>query len=124
MTANAPIFNLTNEMLDDENLKYFGDGYVFDYENRDEKSIKLMQLIDQIDELTHEEISSDYLKFKQELLNLNMKNPIDKISYHYYSSYKNVINSSYYYQYKLKEENTLLKCLNEIQINKINNFEV
>ena len=75
-----------------EDLKHFGDGYVFDYENRDEKSMKLMQLIDQIDELTSEEISSEYLKIKQELLNLNMKNPIDKISYHYYSSYKNVIN--------------------------------
>ena len=124
LTANAPIFNLTNEMLNDEDLKHFGDGYVFDYENRDEKSMKLMQLIDQIDELTSEEISSEYLKIKQELLNLNMKNPIDKISYHYYSSYKNVINSSYYHQYKLKEENTLLKCLNEVQINKINNFEI
>lgn len=113
------IFNLTDEMLINEEITYFGNGYVFNYENRTEKSMRAMQLIDEIDGT-----STDYLKIKHELLNLDLENPLDEISYHYYSSYKNIINSSYYHQYRLKEENTLLSCLNEIQINKLNNFEI
>lgn len=113
------IFNITDKQLTNEEIKYFGNEYVFNYETRTEKSIQAMQLIDKIDER-----SPDYLKIKHELLNLNLKNPIDEISYHYYTSYKNAINSSYYHQYLQKEENALLSCLNEIQINKLNNFEI
>ena len=118
------IFKLNNGILINDGLNCHGDGYIFDYEVRTEESMKLMKLIDQIDGLSIDKIPAEYLKIKQELINLNLKNPIDKISYHYYTSYENIINSDYYDQYQLKEENTILKCLNEIQMNKINNFKI
>lgn len=114
------VFNLTQNQLSEFDLIKI-DGKVFDYGYRSENALKLIELIDEIH--SNKTIES-FLKIKHEIMKLNFKNLIDDVSYHYYTSYNNIISSSYYFEYLLKEENIRLKCLNEIHLNRLNNYEV
>lgn len=114
------IFNLTQNQLTEFNLVKI-ENQVFDYEYRSENVLKLMELIDEME--SSQEFDS-FLEVKHKLMKLNFKNMIDELSYHYYTSYNNIIDSSYYFEYILKEENTRLKCLNDIHLNKLNGYDV
>lgn len=123
IAINENIFNLDNAKITPI-LSEIKNEYVFDYENRSKDAITLMKLIDELQEMPVNEISDSFLKVKHELMNLNFKNLIDEVSYHYFTSYENIINSSYYFEYVIKEENTRLKCLNEILLNGLSKYVV
>lgn len=115
------IFNLTGNMISDLNAEIFDEKEIFTYGTKSEKTIKLMQIIDSLDNVDIEDITSVFLKSKSELMELEFNNLIGEVSYHYYSSYMNIIRSSTFHEYKLKEQNTRLSCLNGFYLNKFNN---
>lgn len=115
------IFNLTGDMLCEFNTDRFCEKVIFTYGTKSENTSKLIQIIDDLDNLDVEDITFLFLKSKSKLMELEFNNLIDDVSYHYYSSYMNIISSSSFHEFKLKEQNTRLSCLNGFYLNKLNN---
>lgn len=115
------IFNLTKKMLTDFNTAMIDEKSHINYGARSDKVLKLIQIIDGLNKNYSTDITSLFLKSKFELKELEFNNLIDEVSYHYYSSYTNIIQSSSFHEFKLKELNTRLNCLNGFYLNKFNN---
>lgn len=107
---NLPITTFRNV---DFKINVVKDSLIYDctYSNTD--IIKLISLIDECD-------SNSFLEVKLELLKFDIKKFMQHISYHYFSSYENIISSRDYIEFNLKEYNTKLHCLNAFYLNKIN----
>ena len=111
------IFNLNKKMLSEFELKVFEKVYIFDYETRSNEAKKLMELVDTLYKSKNKNI---FLKIKTDLKELKFRNIIDEVSYNYYMAYENILSSKNYDEFRLKEENTQLCCLNSFYLNKIN----
>ena len=114
------IFNLIPDMLIDFNFEMVDESLVFQYGCKSENINTLIKLIDDLNDYDVEDITSKFLKTKAKLKSMEFKNLIDEVSYHYFTSYWNIIESSSYYEFKLKERNTQLDCLNAFYLNKLN----
>lgn len=115
LLANIDVFNLDMDVLKTLNMriKEVDNSLIYDYSFRDDDVLKLMKLVDQCD-------SKSFLNVKSELSNLNIKFLSQKTSYHYFSAYKNILNSNSYDEFILKEHNDKLQCLNAFYLNRIN----
>ena len=111
------IFNLTSEMLKSDIVS---GKLIYSYETKSDDVFRLIQLINDLNKFDNEDIALKYLNIKSELKKMKFNNLLDTVSYHYYSSYENILNSSSFYEFKLKEENTRLNCLIRFYLNKLN----
>lgn len=113
--ANIDVFNSDIHVLKTLNLeiKEVHNSLIYDYSFRDDDVLKLMKLVDECD-------SKSFLNIKFELSNLNIKFLSQKISYHYFTAYKNILSSNSYDEFILKEHNDKLQCLNAFYLNRIN----
>lgn len=118
--SSENIFNLTNEMFKDLNYITLEEKTILGYDSKSKDINKLIQIIDNLDKLDEEDVSFKFLNAKSKLQEMKFKNLSDEASYHYYSSYLNILSSSSYYEYKLKNRNTQLNCLNSFYLNKLN----
>lgn len=115
------IFNLSWELLEDLNMDIINNETIYAYGFRSENVNKLIQIIDELNKPDGMDMTLRFLKSKSELKKIEFNNLIDEVSYYYYSSYQNILNSSSFYEFKLKEQNTRLNCLNGFYLNKFNN---
>lgn len=114
------IFNLTPAMLEEFNTTFQEEKLIFDYEHQSENVYEIIEIIDDLDKFDTGDITSKFLNAKSKLEKLKTENLINELSYHYYTSYMNAINSSSFHEFKLKEQNTQLECLTGIYLNKLN----
>lgn len=114
------IFNLTGDLAGDSNFEKVDGNLIFDYGSKSDEVCKLVCLIDDLNMFEGNDITLKFLKTKSELKKLKFKNLIDEVSYDYYSSYRNILGSSSFHEFLLKEENTRLNCLNAFYLNKLN----
>lgn len=114
------IFNLTGDMVGDFETELIDDKSIFTYGVRSENVNELIEIINDLEKLDDEDITYKFLKSKSKLNELEFNNLIDEVSFHYYSSYVNITNSSSFHEFKLKEQNTRLSCLNAFYLNKFN----
>lgn len=114
------IFNLNPDMLEGFNYVQVEENLIFNYESRSEEALNLINIIDDLNKLGEDDISSKFLKTKNELKQMEFLNLIDEVSFYYYSSYQNILESSSFYEYLLKEQITRLNCLNSFYLNKLN----
>lgn len=113
------IFNLKKEMLSRFNT-ILNEKLILNYGTQPENIKELIQIIEELNDLNCEDISSLFIKSKFKLLQMEFNNLIDEVSYHYYTSYLNILNSNDYNEFKIKEENTRLNCLTGFYLNKFN----
>ena len=111
-------FNYSIDIKKDEGLAYF-------YLNQDENIKKLIEKIDEIDDIgDDDEGESLFLKIKSEIIemesDLDLEHLYDRISYSYYLDYKNVIGSNSLMEYKLKQMNDALNSQATFYLNKLN----
>ena len=78
---------------------------------------KLIKLIDELESNFNNEV---FLHVKHELTNIKPDNLIDEVSYHYYSSYNNILNSENCTEFLINDENTRLNNLNNFYLNRLN----
>ena len=114
------IFNLPKDIIDDFDCEINKENLIVKYGFKSKEVCSLIEKIDNLNKLDGEDITLKFLKTKSEIKKLKFKNLIDEVSYNYYTSYLNIINSSTFHEYKLKEQNTQLECLNSFYLNKLN----
>lgn len=113
------IFNISKDMYEEFSISTPKEKLIFDYGHESENIYKLIKMIDDLNDL-NDDVTHKFLKIKSKIKKMKFKNLIDEISYHYYSSYMNIISSSNFYEFKLKEHNTQLECLIGNNLNKLN----